>query len=144
MRTNFGKKNDNVMLEVHRFVGWEIFSRTKIVQIKIILYREKKGEGNINKLLGWMYEKDLIEDMVTYEEDVIGDMEYVEEFYPLEDKIYNRGRMMLVAKASIPWAAELIKMISCYISKETILQNRCDGMKRSRINMIGNQILFQL
>ena len=75
-------ENTDVMSEVQRFVGWAIYSRKQFVTNQIALHR-KKENVNKEKLLGWMFEKDVLQEMATYYKDVKSDMDYMDEFYPL-------------------------------------------------------------
>ena len=58
------------------FVGWAIYSRKQFVTNQIAL-NSKKENVNKDKLLGWMFEMDVLQEMATHDKDVKSDIEYM-------------------------------------------------------------------
>ena len=75
-------------LEIQRYVGWAIFSRTKVVEGKVRALKDKwekqsGGNNSIDYQLGSLYsEMGILNSMSTCEENIKKDDEYMKTYYP--------------------------------------------------------------
>ena len=58
--------------------------------------------------------------MSTYKDKVQEDVEYIENYYPAVDQIYDKGRLTLVSKQFIPWAKSVVHAVNLEINIQRI------------------------
>ena len=107
------------MSAVQRFVGWAVKSQRYVLQ-KVVFKLRRGMEKKEKKLNEYLEERKIIDAIITSEDEVMTDSEYVETYYPLVDQMNNEGGIALVAKEFVPRARESIVLINVLVNKETL------------------------
>ena len=81
--------------------------------------------------------------MYTSEEQVKDDVEFMENYHPIVDKIYNQGGLTLVSKIFITWAQLLVTAINLHINESKIRKVKDDVMIAARKIVLGNATIFK-
>ena len=81
--------------------------------------------------------------MGTSAEDVKDDVEYMENYYPVVDQIYNRGGLTLVHKNFLKGAQVLVTAINLHINESKIRQDKDEVMINARNIILKNATIFK-
>ena len=130
------------MSEVHRFVGWALKSQRDILQEEV--FKPRWAKNNEKKLKQFLEERKIIDAIVTCENEVLNDSEYMEKYYPIVDQMYNEGGLTLVAKDYLTWARQLIVPINMLVNKEKLKKKKDLAMKDAVRSIQGNINLYKM
>ena len=128
--------------EIHRFVGWSVKSRKGVVE-KALVARRTTTKKSVNLLRSFLDEKYILNLIGTSEEKVKDDVEFMENYYPVVDKIYNRGGLTLISKNFMKWAQVLVTAINLHINETKIQQVKDDVMNNARKMILNNATIFK-